>query len=155
MPVTVLIADDNEMSRVIARRAIEEAVDVVGEVEDDESAMRLARELRPDLIMVGIDLPRAGGVLLTHSIKALHPGIRVILMTAHDEEAYLAGTGRGGADALLPKRKLKTDALSAVRAVAGDLLRRWDGKERRRKPTAWSGRERRKTPPWGSSSPSL
>jgi DNA-binding NarL/FixJ family response regulator len=157
MPVTVLVADDDEMSRDIARRAIQEAVDVVGEVTDYESAIRLARELRPDLMLVDIDLPGGGGVLLTHRIKALQPGIRVILMTGHDEEAYLSGTGRGGADALLPKKNVRTEALFVVCTVARDLLRRWDGKERRRAPSTWNGRDRRnvrgRNPGRGNQSP--
>lgn len=143
MPLMVLIADGDAAARTMARRTIEGVVQVVGEATNDEEAMRLAQLLRPDVILIDIDLPPGGGVPFTHRLKAHQPGIKVILTTGHDEERYLSATGRSGADALLPKKSIQAEALSVIRGVAGDLLRHWDGRERRRAPFPWNGIERR------------
>jgi DNA-binding NarL/FixJ family response regulator len=55
----------------------------------------------------------------------------VILMTAHGEEAYLEDTSKAGADAFLPKRKVKTHAPMLLRRVAGGELHPWNRRERR------------------------
>jgi DNA-binding NarL/FixJ family response regulator len=143
MPVMVLIADGDAAGRAMARRTIEGVVQVVGEATNDEEAMRLAQDLMPDVILIDIDLPRGGGVPFTHRLKALQPRIKVILTTGHEEERYLSATGRSGADALLPKKSIKAEALSVIRGVTGDMLRRWDGRERRRAAAPWNGIERR------------
>jgi DNA-binding NarL/FixJ family response regulator len=119
MPATALIADDDEAARGMIRRAIESFVRVVAEAESDEEALAAALELGPDVVLVAFDLPESGGIATTHRIKDERPGTRVVLMTAHGEEAYLGGTGRSGADALLPKRAVRTEA----RAVLGSVLR--------------------------------
>ena len=143
MPVMVLIADGDAAGRALTRRTIEGVVQVVGEATNDEEAMRLAQELMPDIILIDIDLPGGGGVPFTHRLKAQQPGIKVILTTGHEEERYLSATGRSGADALLPKKSIKAEALSVIRGVAGDLQRRWDGKDRRRGRSSWNGIDRR------------
>jgi DNA-binding NarL/FixJ family response regulator len=153
MPVKVLIADDDAGSRQIVRRMIEGVVSVVGEAANDDEAMQMAEELTPDVILIDVELPVAGGVALTHRIKERRSKTKVILMTAHEEEAYLSDTGKSGADALLPKRSMKLEVLSVVRSVAADLLRPWDGLERRGRPpvrrSRWDGRERRREPRTG------
>lgn len=132
MPVRVLIADADPAGRAMARRAIEGVVEIAGEATSDAEAMRLAMELGPDIILIDIDLARGGGLPLTQGIKAMLPGIKVILMTGHEEERYLSATGKSGADAFLPKRRIIEEALAVVRTLEPDLARRWDGRERRR-----------------------
>ena len=147
MPVTVLVSDDNEGLRKRVRRVIEGVVAVVGEAATDEETLRMARELRPDVILVDVDLPPAGGVETTQRIKAQQEA-KVILMTSRDEEAYLSATGKSGADAFLPKKSIRAEALSVLRAVAGPLLRGWSGRERRRAVGGgfytWDGKDRRR-----------
>ena len=123
MATTVLIADTDERFRTSIRRLIEGPVHVVGEAENDESAIALARALEPDVILIDIDLPRAGGIQTARMIKDEQPRIRVVLMTAHGEEAYLDATGKSGADAILPKREARTEASAVLRRVASGVLR--------------------------------
>jgi two-component system, NarL family, response regulator DesR len=120
---TTLIADTDERFRTSVRKLIEGPVEVVGEAADDESAIALARALEPDVILIDLDLPRAGGIETARMIKDDQPGIRVVLMTAHGEEAYLDATGKSGADAILPKKNARTEASAVLRRVASGVLR--------------------------------
>jgi DNA-binding NarL/FixJ family response regulator len=126
MAATALIADDDAEFRGIVRRSIEGLVRVLGEAESDEAAIVLVRALEPDVVLIDLDLPREGGIATAWRVKREQPSIRVILMTAHGEEAYLEATGKAGADAFLPKPHVKRDAPSVLRRVAGGVLRPWD-----------------------------
>ncbi len=133
MAATALIADESDSFRGVVRRAIEGLVRIAGEAESDEAAISLARLLEPDVILIDLDLPEGGGVETARRIKAEQPEVRVILMTAHGEEAYLESTGKAGADAFLPKRSVKTWAPTVLRRVAGGELRPWRNRERLRR----------------------
>jgi DNA-binding NarL/FixJ family response regulator len=118
MPLSVLIVDDDDSVRALVRRLLGEAVRVVGEASNGEEAVRLARELRPDVVLLDIRMPVMDGLEATRKIKSERPQVKVILLTGHGEEAYLESTGKSGADAFLPKRKVRTDVLSAIREAA-------------------------------------
>jgi len=134
MAATALIADDDDAFRGVVRRVIEGLVRIVGEAESDEAAISLARQLEPDVLLIDLDLPVGGGIQTARRIKSEQPRIRVILMTAHGEEAFLEATGKGGTDAFLPKRNVKTHAPTVLRKVAGGELLPWGGRERRPHP---------------------
>lgn len=134
MAASALIADGDDAFRAVVRRVIEGLVRVVGEAESDEAAISLSRQLEPDLILIDLDLPESGGIQTARRIKSEQPRIRVILMTAHGEEAFLEATGKSGADAFLPKRNVKTHAPMVLRKVAGGELLPWGGRERGRHP---------------------
>jgi CheY-like chemotaxis protein len=150
MPVTVLISDDCGEFRRRLRRAIEGVVAVVGEASSDEETIRMARELRPDLVLIDVDLPLEGGIEVVRRLKAERPEAKVILLSEQGADARVPALGSCGADALLTKSHVKTEALKHLRSVAGPLLWRWDGRERRGcgRPSAltWDGRERRLRP---------
>ena len=125
MAATALIADEDDRFRGVVRRAIEGLVRIVGEADSAEAAISLARQLEPDVILIDLDLPEGGGIPTARRIKGEHPEVRVILMTGHGEEAYLEATGKGGADAFLPKKDVKLWAPTVLRRVAGGDLRPW------------------------------
>ena len=149
MATTVLIVDDKADFRELVRRVLGGAVEVVGEATDGEKAVQLAAGLAPDVVLMDLDISGLDAIRAAWRIKADRPATKMILLTAHDEEAYLAFTGKTGADALLRKQDIKTQLLSRIRAITGQAPRpTWDGKERRGKglgtPSAWSGWERRR-----------
>src|SRR5687768_15996437 len=115
MPVTILIADGDPAVRERVKRLLGHAVGIVSECDGADAAVQLA-----------IEPP--------HRIKQERPETRVILLTVHDEEAYLSATGKSGADAFLPKRLIRSHLLSTIREVGPGLQALWNGMERREGP---------------------
>ncbi|SRR5258708_2633408 len=149
MATTVLIVDDKADFREMLRKVLGGAVEVVGEAADGEEAVQLAAGLAPDVVIMDLDISGLDAIRAAWRIKADRPATKMILLTAHDEEAYLAFTGKSGADALLRKQDVKTQLLARVRVVTGQAPRpQWDGQERRGKgqgaPSAWNGWDRRR-----------
>jgi len=86
MSATVLIADDHELVRTGIRRLLEDiGCEVVAEAATGEEAVAEARERRPDIALVDIHMPGIGGLEATQKIHRVHPGCRVIILTAHTE----------------------------------------------------------------------
>jgi two-component system response regulator DegU len=116
--VDVLLADGDERFRDFVRRLLGGRVRVVGEASSGTEAIMLARECRPHVVLMDLGLADPGSISATRQIKAETPGTKVVLLTAHDEETYLDATGKTGADALLPKRRVRDEVLNVV-LVAG------------------------------------
>lgn len=116
-PVSVLIADDSEVVRGALRRLLERdrLFRVVGEAGDGDEAVRLARELRPDVVLMDIRMPRLDGLQATRLIKADRPEARVIILTVHEEDTYRQAAGESGADAFLPKKADIEELLFTIR----------------------------------------
>lgn len=148
MLLTVAIVDDDEGFRGLLKSALGGGVEVLAEGATGEEAVRLTADLRPDAVLIDIDIPGLDAIEATRQIKVASPQTRVVLLTLHDEEAYLSSTGKSGADALLAKREARTEALSLIRSVVGLPRPPWDGRERRGKglgfPAVWNRRERRR-----------
>jgi DNA-binding NarL/FixJ family response regulator len=147
MTLNVLIVDDDEAFREVIKRQMGQGVKVIGEAARGDDAVLLATELRPDVVLMDLDLPGLDGIAATRQIKAIDPDVKVILLTPHDEEAYLTSTGKSGADAILPKRAVRAEILSRIRVVASGFWSTWDGRERRgkRPPSGrWDGKDRRR-----------
>lgn len=121
VPVRVLIVDDDEAFRSLVKRLLGEAVRVVGEADNGVDGVWLARKLRPDVVLMDIGMPSLDGLEATQRIKADRSEAKVILLTGHGEEAYLSATGKSGADAFLPKRKVRSEVLSMVREAGTSL----------------------------------
>ena len=150
MELNVLIVDDDEAFREVIKRQMGQGVKVIGEAARGDDAVLLAAELHPDVVLMDLDLPGLDGIAATRQIKAVDPEVKVILMTPHDEEAYLSSTGKSGADAILAKRAVRAEILSRIRVVASGLWSTWDGRERRGKGWSsgrWDGRDRRRAEP--------
>ena len=110
MAVTVLIADDNAQFRVLLREIVAAEPDchVVGEAADGAEAMRLVQELRPDILLLDLSMPRVNGLEVLQWSKAERPESKIIIVTGHTEDAYRQAAETSGADAFLLKRTLGT-----------------------------------------------
>ena len=101
----VLIADDSPAFRAFLHHILEMERDlrVVGEAADGEEAVQHARELKPDVVLLDIDLPGPDGLQAARRIKASLPATRVIMLSRVDGEAYRVAAFRHGANLFLPK----------------------------------------------------
>jgi two-component system response regulator DegU len=130
MALSVLIADDDDSFRETVKRHLGSAVEVVGEAAGGPVAVEMVRTHRPQVVLMDIEIPGLDAFTATREIKAAEPETKVILLTAHREEAYLSATGKTGADALLAKQEVRS-VLALVTGVAAGFGGGWDGRERR------------------------
>ncbi|MER6998578.1 response regulator transcription factor [Streptomyces sp. NPDC000410] len=122
MTTSILIADDQEDIRSGFRLILDSQPDmtVVGEAADGESAVALARELRPDVVLTDIRMPRLDGLEVT---RLLSPQSRVVVVTTFDLDEYVHTALRAGACGFLLKRSGPALLIEGVRAaMAGDTL---------------------------------
>jgi DNA-binding NarL/FixJ family response regulator len=123
MEATILVADDNPRLRALIRRISAQQPDlrIVGEAGDGAEAIQLAHELRPDIMLMDIVMPRVNGLEAMRQIKAEHPETKVIIMTVHTEDAYRRAAEDSGADAFLLKRTLMTTLLPTIRRMRSSM----------------------------------
>jgi DNA-binding NarL/FixJ family response regulator len=119
MTVRVLIVDDQEPFRMAARMVVEITVgfDVVGEAETGEDSVRMAAELRPDLVLMDVNLPGINGLDATRQIlsgaEAADPVV-VLLLSTYEEEEYAPRAAECGAAAYIPKAVFGPDRLESA-----------------------------------------
>jgi NarL family two-component system response regulator LiaR len=118
--ITVLLAEDH----VVVREATAEVVGhqpdmrVVAQAGTGEEAVALTQELKPDVIVMDIAMPRLNGLEATRRIAAECPGCRILVLTAHEEERHVVQLLQAGAMGYLPKAVGLDELLEAIRATA-------------------------------------
>lgn len=142
----VLIVDADPGYRELLRQLLGNTVEVV-EAAEAEDAVEKAVELRPQLVLLSLDVSGADEGSVAKRVKAARPSTKVILLTSHAEEAYLSSTGKSGADALLRKQDVARSLFSEMRRLAAPSWQAWSGIERRGQlltsAKTWDGKERR------------
>jgi DNA-binding NarL/FixJ family response regulator len=118
-PTKILIVDDHALFRQGVRNTIEreEDFEVVGEAGDGAEALAKARELKPDLILMDINMPHCNGLEAVIAIKRELPDVRIIMLTVHDEDENLFEAIKKGAEGFLSKGVRAEALLASLRGV--------------------------------------
>jgi DNA-binding NarL/FixJ family response regulator len=120
-PVSVLLVDDQAMFREGLRTllSVEPGIEVVGEAEDGEAAVRQVQVLRPQVVLMDLRMPILGGVGATRRIRAQEPRSQVIVFTTFDDDEDVFEALRAGAVGYLLKGAPREKLVEAIRLVAG------------------------------------
>lgn len=117
--IHILIADDHTLLRngICALLENEPDMTIVGEANDGREAVRLASQLKPNVVLMDIAMPLLNGLEATRQIKNEHPEINVLVLTMYDNEEYFREMLGVGASGYIIKRAAATELVSAIRAV--------------------------------------
>jgi diguanylate cyclase (GGDEF)-like protein len=118
--VRLLIADDDEAVRLTlsALAARHPALDLVGAAADAEEAIELARQHRPDVVLLDVSMPAGGGIRAATGIREVMPDARLVALSAHDGPSAQLEMSRAGAIGYLVKGASDEDIVSAIRSAA-------------------------------------
>jgi two-component system response regulator NreC len=124
MPISILIADDHGVLRAGLRALLsaEPDLEVVADADNGDDALRLAGELRPEVVLLDVNMPGMGGIEVTRRIKEIYPEMRVLILTVHEDESLFQEAIQAGASGYIIKRAVESELIDAIRAVKrGDL----------------------------------
>jgi DNA-binding NarL/FixJ family response regulator len=118
-PVSVLIVDDHESFRRVARSVVEatEGFTVAGTAESGEASIEAAERLRPDLVLMDVNLPGIDGIEATRRLRALYSRPVVILLSTYDEGDFAPSAGRSGALTYIAKSSFGPERLAEAWAM--------------------------------------
>ncbi|HHW02206.1 MAG TPA: response regulator transcription factor [Thermoanaerobacterales bacterium] len=118
--IKVIIADDHALLRegIIKILSLEPDIAVVGEAEDGDQVIELARNTEVDIILMDINMPNVNGIKATQIIKAEKPEINIIALTIHDQEEYLFELIRSGISGYVLKDVRPQELVKTIRCVA-------------------------------------
>jgi DNA-binding NarL/FixJ family response regulator len=124
MSIRILIADDHGVLRAGLRALLnaESDLEVVGEAANGHDTLRLAGELRPDVILLDISMPDPDGIEVIRQLKEELPDTRMLILTVHEDASLLREAIRTGATGYVIKHAVESDLINAIHAVwRGDL----------------------------------
>lgn len=118
--ITVLLAEDHSVVRQGLRALLitEGGFAVVGEALNGREAVKLARELKPDVVVMDIAMPELNGLEATKQILAAQPAARVLILSAHSDDVYVERLSQAGAAGFLEKQTSAEILTKAIREVA-------------------------------------
>lgn len=120
MPIKVLIADDHEVVRLGFKGLVGGTeIEVIGEATTGEQAVRLAKELKPDMVLLDVRMPDGDGLNALGRIKLDQPELPVLIFSTYDNPTYVARAVALGASGYLLKDMSRDELLAAIRRVAG------------------------------------
>lgn len=119
MAIKVLVVDDHDLVRIGISRMLADidGIKVVGEAASGEEAVRLVRELSPDVVLMDVQMPGIGGLEATRKIQRMDDSVRVIAVTVCNEEPFPSRLLKAGASGYLTKGADLQEMLKAIRVV--------------------------------------
>ena len=123
--ISILIADDHTLVRQSIRQTLERegTFNIVGEAADGEQAVVMAKNLKPDVILMDISMPKMTGIEATREIKLSQPQAKILILTAYDYDQYIFPLLEAGAAGYLLKDIESSELISAVQNVnRGDVV---------------------------------
>ena len=121
----ILIADDHPLLREALCQVLskEQDMEVVGKAGDGEEVVTMASQLKPDVVIMDIIMPKFDGIEASKRIKSTAPNIAILILTAYDDDNYVLGLLEAGAAGYLLKSARGQDLVEAVRAIrAGESV---------------------------------
>jgi len=115
----ILLADDHAVLRSGLKLLLnsEPDMEVIGEAASGLEAVRLAGELKPDILLLDISMPGLTGQAALKIIKDQHPEIKVLVLSMHEDESYVHEMLKAGADGYVPKKAADAELLAAIRST--------------------------------------
>ena len=113
----ILLADDHTLVAEAFKRLLEPEFDVVGTVADGRALLRVAPELRPDVVLVDLNMPLLNGLDASEQLKQIAPRIKIIVLTMNEDPEIAAATLDKWASGYLLKKSAASELLKAVRDV--------------------------------------
>jgi DNA-binding NarL/FixJ family response regulator len=113
----ILLADDHTLVLDGYRKILEGSCDILGAAEDGRTLVKMAHQLQPDIVTLDISMPHLNGVDAARKLHKELPAIKLIFVTMHADQAYVAEAFKAGASGYLLKRSAGTELVQAVQAV--------------------------------------
>lgn len=124
MAIKVLIVDDHAIVRSGLRSILlaEPLLQLVGEATGGNEAIKLVAELDPDVLVLDISMPDLDGISVTKQLKSVHPDLKILILTIHEDKAILREAIRSGAAGYILKKAAEADLIAAIQIVLrGDM----------------------------------
>ncbi|HXC99690.1 MAG TPA: response regulator transcription factor [Verrucomicrobiae bacterium] len=117
--ITVLLAEDHMIVREGFRKMLEleDDIDVVGEAQDGRQAVAMVGKLRPDVVLMDIAMPLLNGLEATRQVRKTFPATKILMLSAHNDDAYINNATESGAVGFLLKQTSAHDVCRAIREV--------------------------------------
>jgi len=124
MNIKILVADDHKIMRDGLRTLIEKenGMEVIAEAEDGRAAVKQAKKLLPDIVIMDITMPDLNGIDATRAIFEEAPGVKVIALSMHSDRRFVSGMLEAGASAYLLKDSAFEELATAIRAVVANQI---------------------------------
>ncbi|HYP26357.1 MAG TPA: response regulator transcription factor [Blastocatellia bacterium] len=118
-PLRIFIAEDHEIVREGLKALVNSQPDmiVVGEAGDGEAAIALAQEMRPDLVIMDVTMPKVNGLEATEKLKQVCPEVKVLTLTRHADTGFMQQLFRAGASGYVLKQSATSELVRAIRTI--------------------------------------
>jgi len=120
----IILADDHPVLRAGVKFLLQsdDSFEVVGEVSDGEQALQMIEQIKADVIILDLSMPKMGGVECIREIKSRALDIKIVVFTMHGDERYIKETMQAGASAYVEKQAVDTELITAVKAAAAGKI---------------------------------